>query len=603
MSFPSLTGIHVHDVKGISDVDIRCAFYPNKPNFLVAPNGSGKSSLAAAFASLNRRRLKLDDASLRRGTDGSTALLEVRFSDGKTLRADCRRNEFGRAADVLVINSGLYAKQVTQYYGGHVHGQATIRVPDIELYKKVPERVSVPYSVAAYRDDFPHHVRRGVSNLAGLLKNPAFLGALVECDPKGISHKTNMDRIEAFLRVLEDAVMRNIDWKALDVSNTRIEKVLPVVSVAEILGEYIDYGNRASLLLNAVQVCRLYEKEKDAIRGADARLEYENTRREVNSLLASINTTGMELSARVDKGRLVVQLPERSSLSNGELDILNFAVSLIRAKVSLAKDLSILVIDEVFDYLDDANLMVAQHYLLKMMEHYKSLEKALYIIILTHLDPNHMESYRFRTKHISFFSGGTGGTVKDCIRSLLADRERCRRDDKMTYEDVSGRFLHYCPHKMDREETVRYLLGKGFPKAMRNPEGFRKACAEELFAYLKDEQFDVAMACCALRVCIEERAYGQLGNDDARCRFLEEHGTKEKLLLAEREGAEVPELHYLLGGLYNPCMHSSGENAAARIEMTGRALCNGVIRKMVETAVNDCDACMSAVESLRVISE
>ena len=45
-----ITSITCNHVKGINHLDVPCDFYPNKPNFLVAPNGSGKSSLATAFA-------------------------------------------------------------------------------------------------------------------------------------------------------------------------------------------------------------------------------------------------------------------------------------------------------------------------------------------------------------------------------------------------------------------------------------------------------------------------------------------------------------------------------------------------------------------------
>lgn len=38
-----VTGITCNHVKGINYLDVPCDFYPNKPNLLVAPNGSGKT--------------------------------------------------------------------------------------------------------------------------------------------------------------------------------------------------------------------------------------------------------------------------------------------------------------------------------------------------------------------------------------------------------------------------------------------------------------------------------------------------------------------------------------------------------------------------------
>lgn len=38
-----IAGITCNHVKGIDHIDVPFDFYPNKPNFLMAPNGSGKT--------------------------------------------------------------------------------------------------------------------------------------------------------------------------------------------------------------------------------------------------------------------------------------------------------------------------------------------------------------------------------------------------------------------------------------------------------------------------------------------------------------------------------------------------------------------------------
>ena len=72
-----MTSIAVKHVKGIDRLNVNCNFYPNRPNFLVAPNGSGKSSLAVAFSSLNSRRLKLDDSERYQGEDWEDSSLQL----------------------------------------------------------------------------------------------------------------------------------------------------------------------------------------------------------------------------------------------------------------------------------------------------------------------------------------------------------------------------------------------------------------------------------------------------------------------------------------------------------------------------------------------
>lgn len=115
-----ITGITCNHVKGINHLDVPCDFYPNKPNFLVAPNGSGKSSLAAAFASLNTRRLKLADADRYNGEDWDDTSLSVTFDDDVTLSANADSNEIASRVDVQVIRSGLYANMTNRRVGSRV---------------------------------------------------------------------------------------------------------------------------------------------------------------------------------------------------------------------------------------------------------------------------------------------------------------------------------------------------------------------------------------------------------------------------------------------------------------------------------------------------
>lgn len=104
-----IDGIACKHVKGIEDLAIECDFLPNKPNFLVAPNGSGKSSLAVAFSSLNSRRLKLAESNRYKGVDWEDVSLSISFDDGRKLSANADVNEFAGEIDVQVIRSGLYA--------------------------------------------------------------------------------------------------------------------------------------------------------------------------------------------------------------------------------------------------------------------------------------------------------------------------------------------------------------------------------------------------------------------------------------------------------------------------------------------------------------
>lgn len=98
-------------------------------------------------------------------------------------------------------------------------------------------------------------------------------------------------------------------------------------------------------------------------------------------------------------------------------------VSLFRARAKLGeKEKSRLIVDEVFDYLDDANLLVAQHFLLELMKQFKDAGKSIYVVVLTHLDPSQFKSFRFKKFHTSYISPVENGAEKGCLHKILDDR-------------------------------------------------------------------------------------------------------------------------------------------------------------------------------------
>lgn len=574
-----ITNIVVRDVKGISEADIECRIFPNQPNFIVAPNGSGKSSLAIAFESLKRNGLRLDKYNWHRGTDGDRAYLEIKTSSGETFAACASRNDIARFADVQVIRSGLYAKASSKLVNGVTVTQGIIRVHDITLWNRVPEKASIGYSVAKMRQAFPEHVCKLIVNLHDLLGDEGFLRQLVKDAPASIKGRRNNKRVQSFLADLDSQLCSGTKQNDLVVHESGIRVVQPVMSMATLLSTHLPNLQEPALLLNAIQLCWLYGDQSAAIKTQLEFLTYKRERSETNGLISALNTTGKVLRLEKRRGKVILHLPDRSQLSNGELDVLNFAAQLVLARKKLSKHRSILIVDEVFDYLDDANLLVAQYYLLQMIEQFKREGKELYPILLTHMDPSLMSSYRFKVKHVSYFSKESSGTVKSYMQKVLADRSHCKKTNIQVYEDFSRKYLHYDPTSPEDSRTRDYLKSKGLPDDMVTSEGFRKRCLCELETYLQNGTYDITMVCCAVRHIIEQAAYKQLERVDDKEGFLNTHGTNGKLEFAEEHGAELPEMYFLLGGVYNPAMHLTGEEQQLRI--LGRKLDNKVIKNMI----------------------
>ena len=51
-----ITELHIENIKGLQNFELKQSIQPNRPNILVAPNGFGKTSLAIAFKSLKNSK-------------------------------------------------------------------------------------------------------------------------------------------------------------------------------------------------------------------------------------------------------------------------------------------------------------------------------------------------------------------------------------------------------------------------------------------------------------------------------------------------------------------------------------------------------------------
>ena len=146
------------------------------------------------------------------------------------------------------------------------------------------------------------------------------------------------------------------------------------------------------------------------------------------------NCVVVKLELLEKKGKLVAEFPNPSLISNGQRDILVFIAKLLKAEVKLHGDNSILIIDEIFDYLDEANLVSAQYYINKFIETFREKNKKIYVIIMTHLDPVVFQSYYFKNLHIYYLSKSQRKPNEKIIEKLLIYRNK--KENKFTDEQI-----------------------------------------------------------------------------------------------------------------------------------------------------------------------
>ena len=583
-----MVGITCKHVKGIENLDVHCDFHPNKPNFLVAPNGSGKSSLATAFASLNSRRLNVTDGDRYNGEEWDDCSLTVSFENGETLSANAHLNEIAKVADVQVIRSGLFANMANRRVGPRVLSQTKMSVQRCVLYDKVPRNVRLNYSIKKEREKYPSGIRGKMDNLAQEFKSYQFLNELLCCDEafRPTTGARYSIAIGGFFKAVLRPATSDDDRSACEKEAVEaIASVKPLAAIKGILDRWFPDKGDVSNYLNAIQINRFIEGRRSEVREACEYLRYCEVKRGINDMLPLLDRTRFEVRARVDKHQLVVDFPDWDDASNGEIDVLQLCVSLFRARAKLGeKEKSLLIIDEVFDYLDDANLLVAQHFLLELMKQFKDAGKSIYVVILTHLDPSQFKSFRFKKFHTSYISSVENGAEKGCLHKILVDRGRCQKEQQHIYEAISSHYLHFSDCEAVSEDVRAYVSRQMTGNAPKEPASFRNKMESKLGDYFSDKPFSSSEVCCGIRIAVERLCYEALTSKEAKQEYLEiRKGTEERLRYAETHGVEVPETFHLLGSIYNSCMHLS--NTSGELEIVRRQLGNNIIRHMIRTSL------------------
>ena len=536
-----LEKIHIKSIKGIKDKTFELNLYPNKPAILVAPNGFGKSSFAVAFSSFNNRHLALDESNLCQMENLEPPSIKI-FHDGKNYTIDGTTNTFSNHFASYVINCSLYAKSKSQYIGGYTVPRASLEIKEIEVYHNIPEKVHLNYSISQNKEDFGKN-GKVLPNINYLLSNSKLFSDLQIFDIKIFDKKRTYitplnnikEKINNYVKTTNEIISNN---ESLLEDFDNIECLKKLKNIVQL---YTNKDNEILIYLECIQLVNLFKDNN--FKKHIKRCHYELQKENLNSLINDFNTTGLELKLieerKNNNKKLVFKFPSANRISNGQRDILTFIAKLTKAQSELNKQNNLLIIDEIFDYLDDANLVSFQYYITKFIEYYKKNSKNLYCILLTHLDPEYINNFCFAQHKLQIrYLMNTGSTQQSNILSLIKKRTQ----DKSVEKDIS----HYLLHYDNEEKTVEGYYNKSF---------YEKMYDEVKNKYLKDEKYDSLKVCLATRIKIEENIYNKLATQELKKQFIEQHKTKEKLNFAATNGVEVPDIYFLLGIIYNDNLH------------------------------------------------
>jgi hypothetical protein len=575
----TLKRIEIKNIKGISHKTFDLDIIPNRPSLLVAPNGFGKSSFTCAFNSLNSRRIKLDEENFFEKTTTNLPSLKIVYEkvDGEIIElvATDNSNTLSEEFDCFVIKNPIKAKGSSSYYGGGA--TAEILIETIELIKNVPNTANFDnYSVTEFRTRFGENSAILVNALTkNIFSNERLLKRIVEsftildrANSKTFNQK--LDKIIKDINSFSGTKKELIEW----ITNSKLTELKDISnynSIWSIINELeLELENEIEEYFIAVQIVWLFHKDRDKFKNACNYNLYKLEKEKFDGILSNFNTTWKKIKTTQTEGNLVVSFPKANEISNGQRDILTFISMLFKAKRVLKKKSNILIIDEVFDYLDDANLVTAQYYITKIIDEYKSDGKRLYPIILTHLNPLYFKNFAF-SKQKTYYLDKSNIELNDNMRRLVV-----KRNDVKIKDEVSNKLFHYNPNKIDNKNEFIEL---GLPQSWGEETNFYDYINLEIEKYLLNESYDPFAVCCALRVKIEKNVFEKL-EDSYKEKFLSTHKTRNKLEYADEVGVSSPESYYLLGIIYNEGMH--WKEGVDNISPIASKLENLIIKKLIK---------------------
>lgn len=517
----------------------------------MAPNGFGKSSITAAFASLNSKRLELHKDNTHKGDETLKPRLKLSYTtqDGSTneKEADAQKNEIAAVFDIHVINSQLVSKAKKLKISGSTVVTSAIEVQPVVLIKTIPSAAKFPYSYSTAKIEFGENGKI-LPNISGLLANDvlmAQIGAEVDFSKLG---QVGFTKALAALKEMLNSAKGNATAILASVSASDLQPALGVPYIQGILdamkGSGAAFSSDVECVLAALQVADIHAKDKPAFKKAVEHASYRVEKAAYAQTFSSLKGTWKNIAPKETKEGLVVEFPKANQISNGERDIICFVAQLKKAKLKFRKEKCILVVDEIFDYLDDANLVACQYYLTEMIAEMKAEGRQLFPLIMTHLNPGFFRNFTFSEQKVCYLS-------KSSATDRGVEKVIIKRTEKSIDNPISKHFLHFHHEQKDLSTEFQAL---GLPAALANSSLFAEHCEKHLKQYLEGKNYDPLAVCCAVRRRIEERTYDALTPTD-QVEFLSTHKTTAKLELAQSKGATVPEVYFLLGVIYNDALH------------------------------------------------
>lgn len=552
-----IQSVEITNVKGIDHQLFRIDLIPNKPNILVAPNGYGKSSFAIAFESLKTNKIELDVKNyyLNRQTNRPELKIEVKEgANVRTLIANDTTNTIVNEFDIFVINSQLTAKATLLKFQGKSIAKPSMEIEATILIPTIPSKINFGYNFVATKRAFGINGKI-LPDITDLLKHNFALQKIsstidfTKFSQVKVSNALNSTFND--IKTQQGKAQQVRDW-VLANKLTELKAISEFNNLACAIEQsnIPNLNNELDYFLAAFQIIELQKVLGVNFGKAIKYVNYLSEKDEYTQIIKSVNSTRINIIPKEDPRRgLIVEWPKAHEISNGQRDVLSFITLLLRARKSLKKRNCILVIDEIFDYLDDANLVSFQYFITNFIEDMKSKGKNLFPILLTHLDPIYFNHFCFNKHKLKVFY------LKDISfhsNPNMTNLIRCRENIAIK-DNVDKYHFHYHPSHINISTDFNNL---GLLSNWGESQIFHQFIDNEMTKYHANQvNYDPLAICFGVRIKIEKLIYDIIVDPIQKQDFIDEHGTKKKLAYCESKGINIPEIYYLLGIIYNDNLH------------------------------------------------
>lgn len=592
-----ISEIRIKNVKGFKEpertISLENTIKSGKVNVLVAPNGWGKSSLTAAFEGLKRTILDIPKENKPSQDDTLESSLGLKIDDNVYL-ADSEKNEITDILSCDVIHCDTYPVVETRKIKDFTTSKGYIGVKAIQICK-IPKKFNIIYSILDEKKSFGTN-KKILKNLEVPLQNEEFL-ELFSDEIFQALERLNISK--SFAKLFDTARndINKINETEEKLKTKDFSTVLKPLSenqyyslLKDTFGKDLDELEFFGLFYQLLSLFK--NNKKRGIESQIKNVKYKKLKSELNINIKQVNTTWKDIRSTEHDGYLFVEFPNADLISNGQRDILTFTVHLqvYKSKLRSGKRY-ILLIDEIFDYLDDANILAAQYYLTDLLRYANENDIELILGLFTHLDPRYFRSYTFGKKVLNIcYLKAVEAKSSDFMKAFIAFRQSIGPKKEKHNANLYNKLSKYCFHyNLELPNFKADLVSYRKDNLKENwceGNSFFVYLDEELCKYLADNQkYDPYAVSLAIRIGTEKKVYERISSIGDKDTFLDKHKTKDKIEFVENLGIVIPDAYYILSLIHGETDHIEFDESQKKFNEKPviYKLNNSVVKHMVAT--------------------